>query len=92
MWQFPKRKGKIPNWMLGHCLLTFAIFTLIYWFTYNQFIAGGVAMLFYPLRAVLWKAPGRPGHDVKDPVEDYGWGAIVPVIMVFILMVVITIV
>jgi hypothetical protein len=41
---------------------------------------------------VFWKAPGFPGYDPDDPIDDYAWGALVPFIMVVILVLVITIV
>jgi hypothetical protein len=86
MLRFPiivKPNGQIRWWLFGHVAFTWVLFGILYYFTGNFYIAC-LAGFFYPIRALVWKAPWGYGHDDGDPLNDYAWGAIVPFMTVLI--------
>jgi hypothetical protein len=77
-------KGRVDNWLWQHMALTWLIFAVAMRITGSFGWSCLLAAAFFPLRALLWKAPWAPGHDVNDPFTDYGWGALAPVISVLV--------
>jgi hypothetical protein len=83
MLRFPlPNQGWLKPWMIRHLITQAILFGVL--FVLFDFYIACLSGFYYPLRAVIWK--GWLGYDPNDELNDIVWGAAVPALIVFAIL------